>query len=263
MKNQKSIELNKVLRDIAFALLTFNFTFLNAQAQHLSKKVLFLGNSYTYVNNLPQMVADVATSMGDTLIFDSNTPGGCTLEQHFADNTSRNKIMAKGWDYVILQEQSQLPAMEDYSQFFNGSHELCNLINQYNPCARTMFYMTWGRQNGDAPSWPPVSTYEGMDSLLHLRYMEIALYNNAGVSPVGAVWRYVRQHYPGIVLYQSDGSHPSVAGTYVAACCFYTALFHKNPALITYNYTLSPTEAADIRNAAKIIVYDSLQMPIL
>lgn len=47
--------------------------------QSLTKKVLFLGNSYTAVNNLPQMMADVAVSAGDTLWFDSNTPGGYTL----------------------------------------------------------------------------------------------------------------------------------------------------------------------------------------
>jgi hypothetical protein len=47
-----------------------------AFGQSIPKKVLFLGNSYTAVNNLPQMVADVASSAGDNLWFDSNTPGG-------------------------------------------------------------------------------------------------------------------------------------------------------------------------------------------
>src|SRR4051812_10943292 len=75
-------------------------------------RVLFIGNSYTYVNNLPQIVADVASSMGDSLIFDSYTIGGYTLEQHFADTNCTNKIKAGGWDYVILQEQSQLPAFD-------------------------------------------------------------------------------------------------------------------------------------------------------
>ena len=249
------------LTSLSIGLLTF-FTFLNTQAQSVTKKVLFLGNSYTYVNNLPQIVADVATSMGDTLIFDSNTPGGYSLSGHLTDSISQSKIAEGHWDYIVLQEQSQMPAMQNYSNFFNGAHQLCNYINLYNPCARTMFYMTWGREQGDSfycASWPPVCTYEGMDSLLHLRYMEIALYNNADVSPVGAVWRYVRQNYPGIVLYQSDGSHPSVAGSYIAACCFYTALFKKDPTLITYNCTLSQSDAAVIRNATKILVYDSLQ----
>jgi hypothetical protein len=54
----------------------------------LNYKVLFLGNSYTGVNNLPQMIANVALSVGDRLIFDSNTPGGYTLQGHSTNTTS-------------------------------------------------------------------------------------------------------------------------------------------------------------------------------
>jgi hypothetical protein len=97
-----------------------------------------------------------------------------------------------------------------------------------------------------------------MDSLLNLRYRMMADSNNAIVSPVGAVWENIRQNFPLIDLYQADESHPSVAGSYAAACCFYTALFRKDPTLITFNSGLSATDAANIKNAAKLIVYDNL-----
>ncbi len=231
-----------------------------ASAQSVTRKVLFLGNSYTDVNNLPQITADFATSMGDTLLFDKYTPGGYTLDLHSTDSISRNKIIAGGWDYVVMQEQSQLPAFDVY--FSQGARSLRFLTEEYNPCARKMFYMTWGRKNGDASNcavWPPICTYEGMDSLLRLRYIEMAIFNNAEVSPVGAVWRYLRQNFPAIELYQPDESHPSAAGSYAAACCFYSMLFRKDPTLSSYNYVLNSIEATTIRNAAKIIVYDSLQ----
>src|SRR5690606_26633068 len=80
-----------------------------ARAQN-SRNVLFLGNSYTAVNNLPQMLADMAASTGDTLIFDSNTPGGYTFQNHVSNPQTLNKIMAGNWDYVVLQEQSQFPS---------------------------------------------------------------------------------------------------------------------------------------------------------
>lgn len=70
-------------------------------------------------------------------------------------------------------------------------------------------------------------TYAGMDSLLHLRYMMMAEDNHAVVSPVGAVWNYIRANFPLIELYSPDESHPSVAGSYAAACCFYTSIFRK------------------------------------
>ena len=229
-----------------------------------TKRVLFLGNSYTSVNNLPQIVADVAASLGDTLIFDSNSPGGYTFQGHSTDATSLAKIALGNWDYVILQEQSQRPSFpisQVETDVFPYAHILDSIINAENQCAETVFYMTWGRKNGDASncvSWPPVCTYSGMDSLLNLRYRMMADSNNAIVSPVGAVWENIRQNFPLIDLYQADESHPSVAGSYAAACCFYTALFRKDPTLITFNSGLSATDAANIKNAAKLIVYDNL-----
>ncbi|MEO7523098.1 MAG: PKD domain-containing protein, partial [Ferruginibacter sp.] len=229
-----------------------------------TKRALFLGNSYTYVNNLPQLIADLAASAGDTLIFDSNTPGGYTLQGHSGNTISLDKIMLGNWDFVVLQEQSQLPSFpitQVQTDVFPYAHTLDSLINLFNPCGETMFYMTWGRKNGDATncsSWPPVCTYSGMDSLLRLRYMIMADSNNAVVSPVGAVWHYIQVHYPLIALYQGDGSHPSVAGSYAAACCFYTSIFRKNPFLITSDYSLSATDAANIRASVKTIVFDNL-----
>lgn len=245
-------------------LLTFFVAMYLYGSTQNTRKALFLGNSYTYVNNLPQLVADLALSTNDTLIYDSNTPGGHTLQGHFSNTTSKGKIMAGGWDYVVLQEQSQLPSFPDAqveSEVFPYATLLDSMVRQYNACANTMFYMTWGRKNGDAancPTWPPVCTYTGMDSLLHLRYRIMADDNAAELSPVGAVWKYIRQNFPTIELYQADESHPSAAGSYAAACSFYTAIFHKNPLLVTYNFSLSATDAANIRAAAKAVVYDSL-----
>src|SRR5689334_14390410 len=81
-------------------------------AQSASKKarVLFLGNSYTYVNNLPALIAGIALGQGDSLIYDSNCPGGYTLYGHFTDATSISKISAGNWDYVVVQAQSQEPS---------------------------------------------------------------------------------------------------------------------------------------------------------
>ena len=228
-----------------------------------TKQVLFLGNSYTAANNLPQLTAQVALSCNDTLIYDSNTPGGYTFEMHTTNPTTLAKIAIGNWDYVVLQEQSQLPALQNYvveQDVFPYASFLDSLINLHNPCAETMLYMTWGRKNGDSgfcPSWPPVCTYEGMDSLLHLRYMMMAIQNDAVVSPVGFVWNHIRQNYPSIELYSGDESHPSVAGSYAAACCFYTSIFRKNPENISYNSSLSQADADSIKKAVRTVVFDN------
>jgi PKD repeat protein len=228
----------------------------------LSYRVLFLGNSYTYVNDLPQLVHDVALSAGDTLIFDSNTPGGYQLIDHSLDPTSKNKIMSGGWDYVVIQGQSQEPITLN-NQFNNGGSALYSLIRQYNSCAVVMTYMTWGRKNGDAsncPTFPVMCTYQGMDTTIRDRYLNLTSVIKGEVSPVSVVWNYIRKNYPGIDLYQPDESHPSPAGSYAAACCFYSTLFKKDPTLITFNFGLNASDASNIKNAVKTQVYDSLHL---
>lgn len=227
-------------------------------------KALFLGNSYTAVNNLPQMVASVALSAGDTLVFQSNVPGGTTLRQHSTNATSLGLIAQGNWDYVVLQEQSQYPAFPDAqvaAEVYPFARKLDSLITAANGCTETVFYRTWGRKNGDqqnCPFFPPVCTYAGMDSMLALRYRIMADSNRAVLSPVGQVWKRLRQLNPNIELYNPDESHPSMAGSYAAACTFYATFFRKNPLLITDNQSLPASDALAIRQAVKTVVYDSL-----
>jgi hypothetical protein len=235
-----------------------------ADAQQLIKKVLFIGNSYTYVNDLPLLLSNAAQSVGDSVIYESNCIGGYTLQSHSTNATTLQKIAQANFDFVVLQEQSQLPSFpisQVQSSVYPYAQLLDSLINDANSCTETVFYMTWGRKNGDAsncPNWPPVCTYSGMDSLLRLRYMQMANDNNAIISPVGAVWRHIRNNYPNIELYNADESHPSLEGSYAAACTFYSILFRKNPSQISFISTLDSTDASNIRNAAKLVVYDSL-----
>ena len=245
-------------------LLFFSLFLPFALSAQESKNVLFIGNSYTEVNNLPQMVADIAASMGDQLTYSSNTPGGCTFQQH-CTNQSMTLIRQGRWDAVVMQEQSQYPSFPDgqvEAEVFPYAQRLVDSIYAHGWCTEPMFYMTWGRRDGDtynAQYFPVLGTYEGMDSMLCLRYLQMASDNDASVCPVGRVWRYLRRHHSEIELYQSDGSHPSVAGTYAAACSFYTMLFHRDPTGITYRPSaLSPTEAQSIRQATRIVIYDTL-----
>ena len=225
--------------------------------------VLFIGNSYTEVNNLPQMVYNVAQSMGESITYASNTPGGCTFQQH-CTNRSMDLIRQGGWDIVVLQEQSQYPSFPQSqveAEVFPYAERLIDSVYAHNPCAEPMFYMTWGRKNGDqlnAQYFPILGTYEGMDSMLCERYTYMAETYDASLCPVGRVWRYIRTYYPDIELYQSDDSHPSLAGTYAAACAFYTMIFHNDPNNISYAPDINAETARAIRLAAHTVVYEQL-----
>src|SRR5439155_14187098 len=96
----------------------------SAQAQADELQVLFIGNSFTYRNDLPKMVAELAKAGGQRpLHYEQETPGGCTLEKHWIDGKALAKIQSRQWDFVVLQDHSQAPlqghdAMFDYGKKF-------------------------------------------------------------------------------------------------------------------------------------------------
>lgn len=230
----------------------------------ISKNVFFIGNSYTAQNNLPQLISEIAGSTGDNLSYQSHTPGGSTLQDHANNASVLNTIEQGNWDYVVLQEQSQIPAFSVsfvQTQFFPFAAQLANYIKSKNPCGNPIFYMTWGRKNGDTSNCTGGSylcTYEGMDDKIYERYMQAAQENESLISPVGRVWRYIRTQNPTLELYEADGSHPNYLGSMIAAYTFYTTIFKKDPTLATYDGNLSHTEADIVRNAVKNLVFDNM-----
>ena len=231
-----------------------------------SINVLFIGNSYTSSNNLPGIISSIASSKGDYMNFESNLIGGATLQDHVNNNNTIDLIMNGNWDYVVLQEQSQYPSfpIEQVEQeVFPYANQLSQITKDSNDCSNVIFFMTWGRENGDqdnCSNWPPICTYEGMDDLLRERYLTMANNNEAQISPVGAVWRSIRDSNYNIDLYSSDGSHPSFIGSYIAAVCFYTTLFQKNPVDIVLGQELglNMNDVTIINEVVKSIVFDNL-----
>ena len=239
-------------------LITFSFTI-----SQTSKRVFFIGKSYTYVNDLPNLIKNVAASTNDIVDFQSQAIGGATLQDH-VNSTTVNILTQGNWDYVVLQEQSQLPSFPDQvvqNQVYPYAAQLSDLIQSTNPCGNVIFYMTWGRKNGDntrCNAQPEVCTYEGMDDLIYQRYVQMAQANEALLSPVGKVWRAIRQQDPTLELYDQDQSHPSYIGSMAAAYTFYTIIFKKDPTLAPYKGSLTPAQAQFIKNIVKTEVYNTL-----
>ncbi|OSZ78391.1 hypothetical protein CAP35_09065 [Chitinophagaceae bacterium IBVUCB1] len=239
------------------------FIILPILAIATTRKVLFIGNSYVFTNNMPLVLQQLATSLGDTLIYEESVPGGFTFQGHSTDANTLAKIKAQQWDIVVLQEQSQRPAFSPgqvATDVYPFARKLDSLVRDNKACTETMFFMTWGRKNGDASncaSYPPICTYEGMQQRLRESYLQMAQDNNAIVSPVGAAWKQVRDSFSSIDLYSPDESHPSVSGTYLAACVFYASIFHKNPIASTFNNGLPATDANNLKRIAGKVVLDS------
>ncbi len=254
------------MKKIIVSLLVFLCSIGTGYSQDSSMDVLYVGNSYISTNNLPLMVLMMSINCNQPMSYTSDfvvTPGGATFQDH-CGGRAMSLIRQGGWDYVILQEQSQYPAFpisQVEQDCFPYAQQLVDSIYANSPCAVPLFFMTWGYKNGDpenAKVFPPIGTYEGMDSLLYARYMIMKEQNDAAVAPVGRVWRYIRTNYPDIELYQADGSHPSQAGTYAAAATIFTMIHQADPTAITHYENLSEEVARNILQAVKTVTYDSL-----
>ncbi len=231
-----------------------------------SLRVLFVGNSYTYGNDLPSLLSSIAADKGDNFSHDSSTPGGYTFKKHSTHGTTLTKIAAEKWDYVVLQAQSQepsFPPVQVASDTYPFAKELCDKIRENDDCIEPIFFMTWGRKNGDAancPHYTPLCTYEGMQERLKESYTEMGEDNNASVSPVGVAWKKVRELYPTIELYTSDESHPSYAGSYLSACVFYATMYKKSPMDCSFYGSLTEDVAKKLQSVAAGAVLDSVDV---
>ena len=233
-------------------------------SQSNARRVLWIGNSYTYVNDLPNLLRQLALSGGDSLIMDSNTPGGYTFANHSSNAVTLQKLALNTNDFVILQAQSQEPSFpptQVETQTFPYAQQLDSLIHVGSACAKTVFYMTWGRKYGDTQNclnYPPLCTFEGMNDRLRWAYKQMADENEALMSPVGMAWRASWEADSSINLWSSDNSHPSLAGSYLAACVFYATILEKNPVGLSYTAGIPASQATFLQQIASNTVFDSL-----
>jgi hypothetical protein len=250
--------MNKCIRFIILSSILISSTGFAA-----TRKVLFIGNSYIYTNNMPEILRQLALSLGDTLIYDQSVPGGHTLQAHSTNATTINKIYSQQWDVVVIHDQSQRPAFppaQVATDTYPYARILDSLVHDNYACSQTMFMMTWGYKNGDPSNctgYPVICTYEGMQMRLRESYLQMTQDNNATVAPVGAAWKVARDSFPAIELYSNDNSHPVVAGSYLEACVLYASIFHKSPAASYYS-TVPSADAMKLQGVARHVVLDSL-----
>jgi hypothetical protein len=244
---------------ILLTALVFITSAVTVQAQD-TLRVLFVGNSYTYTNDLPALFSNLAASGGHPVVTAMSAPGGYTLEQHTTNITTLELINHGSWDYVVLQEQSQYPTIPYYR--YNSTYPSARLLDSMIVAqgARTAFFMTWGRKHGGQQiingyySYAFANFFEMQDTLA-AAYAEIASELEATLCSIGLAWAQAVTLNPSADLWQTDGSHPTLEGSYLAACSFYATLFGASPAGLSYTGGLSPSEAAFLQYAAWLATF--------
>lgn len=244
-----------------FILNVLSVSFLVSQER---KNVLFIGNSYTHVNDLPSLLTNLSSQMNVEISCESITPGGARFQTHAQNSNVISKLQQGNWDFVVLQGQSQEVAFPDgqfYDEVYPYAMELDSLAKLYNPNVKVIFYMTWGYRYGDPVNcqyYPPFCTFESMSWRLRTNYYFMANDFSSWVSPVGAAWSYSIANNPELVLHSSDNSHPSIEGSYLAACCFYTMITGNNLLAGYVPTNMSYGDAMYLQDVANRVVYDSL-----
>ena len=231
----------------------------------LKKEVLFIGNSYTNANDFPNLVKQIALSFGDTLIHEISANGGFNFNSHSTNTLTLNKISQQQGDYVVLQAQSQEPSLSPAYVNMNvlpAAQVLIDAIESNSLCIEPLFFMTWGRKFGDASNcipYPPVCTYLGMQERLRTRYLDMAFTHDASCSPVGMAWKKYIAIDSTLNLYSSDNSHPSIYGSYLAACTFYASIFKKSAVGSSYwPNAIDSATAYSLQQIGSSTVLDSL-----
>jgi hypothetical protein len=181
------------------------------------RNVLFIGNSHTYYNYMPQMLAALvdAEDRGFKLIVHQCTGEGASLEWHWHNADTRDTIRARPWDYIVLQDRSGGP-LENPDSFKRHARLLDGDIRHQG--ARTMLFLTWANQSRPETQAALTNTYQMTAHKLQ-----------AVLAPVGLAWEAIQRMDPGIELYHGDGRHASPAGSYLTACTFYALLFNTSP----------------------------------
>jgi hypothetical protein len=227
-----------------------------AQTDRAGLRVLFVGNSFTFYNSMPALVRRLAAAdEGAPPIFVVDyTAGGWTLEDASRDDALASVLENVAWDFVVLQEQSQLlsfSAEQRREETYPFARALQGQIASAG--SRTVLFMTWGYKEGDPRNYPGDS-FTAMQRRLAEGYWDLGDALAAAVAPVGLAWEEALQREPGLDLWDSDGKHPSLTGSYLAACVFYAMLAGRNPSGNRFTGGLEPAESRLLQRVASNVV---------
>ena len=209
--------------------------------------VLFVGNSFTFYNNaiythLRKLLAADDPAARDPVFLKSMTISGAVLSDHRGG--LEQMLEQWDWDVVVLQGHS-LEALEAESRenFRAAAQRLASMVTADG--GRPVLFMTWAYAN--QPEMTPA---------LNLAYSELGKELGVTVVPVGLAFERALAGIPNLSLHTADLKHPTLEGTYLAACVFYAALWGKSPAALDYGAGLPDDVAFALRQTAWRTVVD-------
>ncbi len=201
-------------------------------------RILFIGNSHTYYNDMPAMVAELAAEDHYDCEVTMLAHGGWYLEQHLQEPETRFNILHGHYDYVVLQEYAHPFGPKE--KLFDAVWDLDEWVQKAK--AKTVLYMTWAKKEEPEAQQEMTEAYE-----------QLARETRALLVPVGKEWWKYQQANPETEMYAPDGQHASEFGSWFAAKYIWSAIEEdlqqdhrfNNPELEDYLEDLAYIEALD------------------
>jgi len=220
-------------------------------------KLLFIGNSATYVHDIPQTLASLAGKAGYPVEANAIAKGGYTISQHADSGSDHGKAVldeiAKGYDIVFLQDNGNCISSEDMR---SASKAACGTLNAAIRAAgaETFIYIRppYGK---DSFGCTPFEQCVEFDKL----FLEISKQLGTGNVYVNRAFAYAMNHLP-YDLWGPDHAHISEYGAYLAVCVFFSSLFHVSSTVLDPN-GLPLQDARALQQAADKIVLDGHTFP--
>lgn len=218
-------------------------------------KILFVGNSHTYTNDLPGMFFEMAQAGGHGVDVYDLTEGSYTL-QRFSDPEDElgeiltDALQSEPWDFVVLQENTNAAvAFNAKKDMYPYARKLDEMIKAAG--GQTAFLMTWAPEEGAG-----AFSREMVQGQLAAGYRTIAEELDALLIPGGEVFAKALEQDEELQLWGEDGQHPSVEGTYLAACTAYALLFQETPVGNPYLADLDQDKAQELQGMAQAFILD-------
>ncbi len=227
-------------------------------------EILFIGNSHTSYNDLPGIFKNLAVSGNKDVYIESYLVGGRSLYQHAIDSLTNRKIQSKRWDYIILQGTGRniaYPASFPAHPVNTALSILEENIHQHCPSTRIVLLLIWADEDGMTWYYDWKETYQVMQDDIYYNTINYAKNYNLTISPVGWAWKKVlaEKFYPLHYLHRNDWSHPSLKGSFLAACVIYSSVFIERTEGLDYNASLEISESEYFKAQASATVLNELE----
>lgn len=189
--------------------------FLSGCAGEADANVLFIGNSFTFGNDVPGLVEQIAEANGSTIDTTTIAEGGAFLDEHIQNPDVIAAVSSGDYDIVVLQEQSMAPAHRE--TFTSRTLPAAKVLDEFADASGTevVLYQTWGHVNGN--STVGHGSYSSMQDHLVRSYDYLADETGANVARVGQAWQGFLPTGVSDPLHDIDGVHATAAGSYLSA----------------------------------------------